>query len=54
MVNIEVTVEKLSNAKYNEKTGELRWDMVIESNKTENRIFVYDVKYPKDESVVLE
>ncbi|RUA33899.1 MAG: hypothetical protein DSY77_07935 [Bacteroidetes bacterium] len=52
--DIEVSVEKLSKANYNEKTGELRWDMQIESNKTENRIFVYDVKYPKDESVILE
>ncbi|MGM0582264.1 MAG: mucoidy inhibitor MuiA family protein [Bacteroidota bacterium] len=52
--DIEVSVEKLSKANYNEKTGELRWDMEIESNKTENKIFVYDVKYPKDESIVLE
>lgn len=52
--DIEVSVEKLSKANYNEKTGELRWDMEIESNKTENRMFFYDVKYPKDESIVLE
>ncbi|WP_296622019.1 mucoidy inhibitor MuiA family protein [Marivirga sp.] len=52
--DIVVTLEKSSKANYNEKTGELRWDMNINSNETEKKVFIYDVKYPKDEKVILE
>jgi hypothetical protein len=52
--DIVVTVEEVSQAKHNKKTGELRWDMDIESNKTKKKVFIYDVKFPKDEAIVLE
>ncbi|WKV11313.1 mucoidy inhibitor MuiA family protein [Marivirga harenae] len=52
--DIEVTVEKWSQAQHNKKTGELRWDLSIEDGKSISKEFVYEVKYPKDEEVILE
>jgi len=52
--DIVVTLEESSKASYNEKTGELRWDMLIERNSTEEKVFIYEVKYPKDENIILE
>jgi uncharacterized protein (TIGR02231 family) len=52
--DIEVTVEKVSQAQHNTKTGELRWNMELEGGKMESKQFVYEVKYPKGEEVILE
>jgi len=47
-------LEEYDNANYLEKTGELRWNLVIDNNKTEERSFIYEVKYPKGERIILE
>jgi len=52
--DIVITLEEYDNANYLEKTGELRWNMVIDNNKTEDRSFIYEVKYPKGERIILE
>lgn len=52
--DIEVTIEQLSQAQYNNKSGELRWDLTINGGKSLSKKFIYDVKYPKNEEVILE
>lgn len=52
----EISVEEveLSNAKLDEKTGEISWTLNLDSNEQEELILKYEVKYPKDEKVILE
>ncbi|HET8859154.1 mucoidy inhibitor MuiA family protein [Marivirga sp.] len=52
--DITVTVQELSKANYNKKTGELRWDLKLDAKSSVSKTFVYDVKYPKDEAIILE
>lgn len=52
--DIEVSVEELSKAKHNAKTGEIKWNLLLDSKETEDRTFIYEVKYPKDEEIILE
>jgi len=51
---IEVNLEEKSKAKYIEKTGELKWELNLNSNESVSKKFIYEVKYPKGEKVILE
>lgn len=52
--DIVVSVEELSKANYNVKTGELRWNLLIDSNQSVEKTIIYEVKYPKGEDIILE
>ena len=51
---IKVEILKISGAKHNQETGEIKWDFSIEPN--ENKIFElnYSVKYPKYRNLIIE
>lgn len=54
--NSGITVEsiELSAGRYNAVTGEIKWDLEINSQETKQIILTYSVKYPKDKTVILE
>jgi len=54
--NSGITVEsnELSAGRYNAVTGEIKWDLEINSQETKQITLTYSVKYPKDKTVVLE
>jgi hypothetical protein len=49
--DIEVKVEEVSGAKYDEAAGSLIWKLNIKSGETKKIKFVYTVKYPKDKQI---
>jgi uncharacterized protein (TIGR02231 family) len=54
--NSAITVEtiELSGGRYNNQTGEIKWDLDIKPQETKQIILSYSVKYPKDKTVILE
>ena len=52
--DITVSAENLSNGKLNEKTGEIRWKLHLKPLEQKELNLSYEVKYPKDEKVILE
>jgi uncharacterized protein (TIGR02231 family) len=48
---VEVTVEDLGGAEYNEKTGELKWKMTLAPGATKKATFKFQVKYPKEYNI---
>ena len=54
--NSSITVEasELSGGKYNNQTGEVKWDLEIKPQENKQLILTYTVKYPKDKNVILE
>ncbi|MFK7933270.1 MAG: mucoidy inhibitor MuiA family protein, partial [Saprospiraceae bacterium] len=52
--DIEVENVKYNRATYNEKTGRLEWNFIINNGATEQVDFQYEVKYPKSRRVRLE
>ena len=52
----EVEVDKLENkeAELDSETGKLKWTMQLEPAKEKKVNFRYSVKYPKNNSLVLE
>jgi len=54
--NSGITVEplELSGGRYNEQTGEIKWDLEIKQEETRQIVLTYSVKYPKDKTVILE
>lgn len=48
---IEVTMTDEGGAKYNENTGKLVWELVVQSNETKKVQYKFEVKYPKDKIV---
>jgi uncharacterized protein (TIGR02231 family) len=54
--NSSITVEtiELSGGRYNNQTGEIKWDLDIKPQETKQIILSYSVKYPKDKIVILE
>lgn len=54
--NSGITVEpvELSGGRFNEQTGEIKWDMEIQQQETRQIVLTYSVKYPKDKTVILE
>ncbi len=54
--NSGITVEavELTGGRYNQQTGEIKWDLNIKPQETREIILTYSVKYPKDKTVILE
>ncbi len=48
---IEVTVDELSNADYNEITGKAQWVTTIKPSESKKMKFGYTIKYPKERTV---
>ena len=48
---IQVELEEMSGANYNEIIGKLEWGMNIAPNQSKSVKFVYSVKYPKDKQI---
>ena len=51
---VEVKLDKAKRAKYDEKTGELKWELELAPNSSEEMGFQYSVKYPKKMELALE
>jgi len=51
---ISVRPEELSGGSLDEETGEVSWDLILDSQETREINLQYEVKYPKKEKVVLE
>ncbi len=51
---IDVDEIELSNGKLDEKTGEISWTINLEPTEQKELILKYEVKYPKNEKVILE
>lgn len=49
--DIEVKVEEVSGAKYDEVAGSIIWKLNIKPGETKKVKFVYTVKYPKDKQI---
>lgn len=52
--DINVQVEEISNAMLNEQTGELKWNLNIQSEGLIQLINRYAVKYPKGRNLIIE
>ncbi|HMV08323.1 MAG TPA: mucoidy inhibitor MuiA family protein [Cyclobacteriaceae bacterium] len=52
--DITVTLVELSKAKFDKKTGQVAWDLNIDPQQQKEINLQYEVKYPKNESVLLE
>lgn len=52
--SIKVDAIEISGGKLDEQTGELKWDLDIKPQETKQIILTYSVKYPKDQTVILE
>ncbi|WP_268033163.1 mucoidy inhibitor MuiA family protein [Algoriphagus sp. PAP.12] len=52
--NITVEVGNISGGKLNEETGIITWNITIPPGSQEKLTFQYEVKYPKNERVVLD
>ena len=51
--DIEVKVEEINGAKYDEDYGSLLWKLNIKAGETKKVKFIYTVKYPKDKVISL-
>lgn len=54
--NSGITVEaiELSGGRHNQQTGEIQWELNIKPQETRETVMTYSVKYPKDQTVILE
>jgi uncharacterized protein (TIGR02231 family) len=52
--SIKVDAVEISGGKLEGQTGELKWDLDIKPQETKQIILTYSVKYPKDQTVILE
>lgn len=51
---VEVKLDKAKGAKYDEKAGELKWELDLAPNSSKEIGFNYSVKYPKKMALALE
>ena len=51
---IDVDHKELSKGILNEKTGEIKWNLNLESQEQKDIILKYEVKYPREEDIILE
>ena len=51
---IDVEENELSNGSLNEKTGEVKWKLNLQPQEQKELILKYEVKYPREEDVILE
>jgi len=49
--DIEVVIDEISGAKYDEFTGKLRWNLKIEPGETMKLQLGYTIKYPKNKQI---
>jgi hypothetical protein len=54
MEEIEVEVQKTSGAKHDLESGEIKWEFTLEPNDKKELELKYAVKYPKNQSLVIE
>ncbi|NJN28050.1 MAG: mucoidy inhibitor MuiA family protein [Cyclobacteriaceae bacterium] len=52
--DISVTANDLSNGKLEEKTGEVTWELKLQPQQQMELNLNYEVKYPKNEKIILE
>ncbi len=52
--SIEVNLQEATNAKVDEKTGKLTWDITIEPDGKKVLTYKYTVKYPKEINLTIE
>ena len=52
--SIKVDPMEISGGKLDGQTGGLKWDLEIKPQETKQIILTYSVKYPKDQTVILE
>jgi hypothetical protein len=52
--DISVEATELSKGKFNETTGEVMWEMVIQPQESTTLLLAYEVKYPRNEQIALE
>jgi prefoldin subunit 5 len=52
--DISVSPVELSNGKLDEKTGEVTWELELQPQQQKELNLSYEVKYPKNEKVILE
>ncbi len=52
--DITITVNEISNASYDETTGELIWDINLEPNEIKKVKLSFTIKYPKGRSIKLK
>ncbi len=50
--DIQVELRNVSGAKINSEKGELSWNLTLEAGETRKLVFSYEVKYPKDKTVI--
>lgn len=51
---IELDVKDLSRGKWNKETGEIRWELDLDSKTNRDVELKYAVKYPKNQNLILE
>lgn len=51
--NIKITANNTAKAKYDDKTGQLVWDLTLNSLETKTIVFSYTVRYPKGSNIIL-
>lgn len=52
--DITISVNEISGAKYNESTGELKWNINLKPNEIKKVKLSFTVKYPKDKKIVIQ
>jgi hypothetical protein len=52
--DVVITVDEKTGAAYDEKTGLLSWNLVIEPTQNKSLNFGFSIKYPKDKQVKIE
>lgn len=52
--DVVITVDEKTGAGYDEKTGLLSWNLVIEPTQNKSLNFGFSIKYPKDKQVKIE
>jgi hypothetical protein len=52
--SIEIEMLENANAKIDEKTGELKWELNLEPNEKNLINYKYSVKYPKNTNIILD
>ncbi len=51
---IEVSAVELTRGNYNSTTGEVKWELDVKPGETRELIMTYSVRYPKDQTIILE
>ncbi len=52
--SITITPIDKANAKYDEKTGKLNWDLSFKALEAKTITFTYSVRYPKDKEIIIK